>query len=72
MTAVLEDLRLTRKLTGDSGTYAHYVRKTGLTDAAVFGQEIEALCGFRWIPSRDPEKFPVCPTCQEIYDGLAE
>jgi hypothetical protein len=23
-----------------------------------------------WTPGRDPEKFPVCPTCKEIYDGL--
>ena len=21
-------------------------------------------------PGRDPKKFPVCPTCKEIYEGL--
>ena len=21
---------------------------------------------------RDPQKFPVCPLCQEIYDGLRD
>jgi len=31
-----------------------------------------ALCGKVWIPNRDPQKFPVCPECQEIYDSLPE
>jgi hypothetical protein len=29
-----------------------------------------ALCGKVWVPGRDPKKFPVCPVCKEIYDGL--
>jgi hypothetical protein len=24
-----------------------------------------------WVPSRDPERFPVCPECKEIWEGLA-
>ena len=31
---------------------------------------VVALCGKVWVPGRDPKKFPVCPVCQEIYDGL--
>ena len=31
-----------------------------------------ALCGKVWVPGRDPNKFPVCPTCKEIYEGLRE
>jgi hypothetical protein len=23
-----------------------------------------------WVPSRDPKRYPVCPTCKEIYEGL--
>ncbi|WP_309072770.1 DUF3039 domain-containing protein, partial [Arthrobacter sp.] len=23
-----------------------------------------------WTPGRDPEKFPVCPTCKEIYNSM--
>ena len=23
-----------------------------------------------WVPSRDPERFPVCPECQEIWESL--
>ena len=29
-----------------------------------------ALCGKVWVPGRDPQRFPVCPTCKEIYQGL--
>ena len=29
-----------------------------------------ALCGKTWVPSRDPERFPVCPECKEIWEGL--
>jgi len=43
-----------------------------MADAYVFGTELTALCGYRWIPSRDPEKLPVCPECQEIYETLPE
>ena len=31
-----------------------------------------ALCGKIWVPNRDPQKFPVCPICKEIYDGLRD
>ncbi|MGO9216750.1 MAG: DUF3039 domain-containing protein, partial [Streptosporangiaceae bacterium] len=23
-----------------------------------------------WVPSRDPKRFPVCPDCKRIYEGL--
>ena len=31
----------------------------------VTGEAITALCGKKWVPSRDPEKYPICPTCIE-------
>jgi hypothetical protein len=30
------------------------------------------LCGKKWVPSRDPKKFPVCPDCKRIYEGIPE
>ena len=39
---------------------------------SVTGDPVIALCGKVWVPGRDPEKFPVCPTCKEIYDGLRD
>ena len=55
---------------GDHERYSHYVRKNKIMQSAVFGSAVEALCGKVWVPSRDPEKFPVCPTCEEIYQKL--
>jgi len=27
---------------------------------------VVALCGKVWVPGRDPQKYPLCPTCKEI------
>jgi len=54
---------------GDHDRFAHYVRKSDLMKAYVEGESIIALCGKRWIPTRDPERFPVCPTCKEIREA---
>jgi hypothetical protein len=55
---------------GDHERYSHYVNKNKIVESAVMGNAVEALCGKVWVPSRDPQKFPVCPTCQEIYESL--
>lgn len=55
---------------GDHERFAHYAPKDKIVEAMVTGTPIRALCGKVWIPSRDPQKYPVCPTCKEIYDGL--
>ena len=34
------------------------------------GTPVVALCGKVWVPSRAPEKFPVCPECKEIWEDL--
>lgn len=34
-----------------------------LAEAAVEGLEVEALCGHRWVPVRDPRRFPICQAC---------
>jgi hypothetical protein len=55
---------------GDHERYSHYVRKEKIVESAVLGTPVIALCGKTWVPGRDPQKFPVCPTCKEIYEGL--
>lgn len=57
---------------GDGGhdRYSHYVKKEKIVESAVTGKPVRALCGKKWIPSRDPEKYPICPACKEIYEGL--
>jgi hypothetical protein len=55
---------------GDHERFSHYVRKEKIAEAAVMGTPVIALCGKVWVPTRDPKKFPVCPACKEIYEGL--
>ena len=55
---------------GDHERFAHYVQKNKIMESAVTGTPVIALCGKVWVPNRDPKKFPVCPLCKEIYDGL--
>ncbi len=73
-TAVLEreDTRTDPQLSepGDHERFSHYVRKEKIMESAMSGDPVVALCGKIWVPGRDPKKFPVCPTCKEIYEGL--
>ena len=55
---------------GDHERFSHYVQKEKILKSALSGKPVIALCGKVWLPGRDPEKFPVCPTCKEIYDKL--
>jgi len=55
---------------GDHDRFSHYVRKNRIMPSAVEGTPLEALCGKKWVPNRDPKKFPVCPECKEIYEQL--
>ncbi|MDD7465028.1 MAG: DUF3039 domain-containing protein [Actinomycetaceae bacterium] len=55
---------------GDHERYAHYVRKDRAMRSAVEGGPVVALCGKVWTPVRNPDRFPICPICKEIYDKL--
>lgn len=55
---------------GDHDRFAHYVRKNKIMASAVNGTPVIALCGKVWVPGRDPDKYPICPTCKHIYEGL--
>jgi Protein of unknown function (DUF3039) len=50
---------------GDHDRYAHYAKKDDVTRAYVTGEAITALCGKKWVPTRDPTRYPICPTCVE-------
>ncbi|MGH3415236.1 MAG: DUF3039 domain-containing protein [Actinocrinis sp.] len=53
---------------GDHERFSHYAEKEKITEAMVLGTPVTALCGKVWVPSRDPSRFPICPTCKEIYE----
>jgi hypothetical protein len=71
-TAVLEREQVEEQLQepGDHERFAHYVRKEKILESALSGEPVVALCGKVWVPGRDPNKFPVCPTCKEILESL--
>jgi hypothetical protein len=53
----------------DRDRFAHVVYpKSKLTEALVTGSPVTALCGKTWVPSRDPKRFPVCPSCREVVE----
>ena len=69
----LEELLRSEQLDeGDHDRYSHYVKKDNILASALSGKPVMALCGKVWTPGRDPEKFPVCPTCKEIYEKLRD
>jgi hypothetical protein len=55
---------------GDHERFSHYVPKDELTEAIVMGHPVIALCGKVWTPSRDPERFPICPECKDIWESF--
>jgi Protein of unknown function (DUF3039) len=57
---------------GDHEKFSHYVPKEKLMQAMVEGTPVRALCGKLWVPSRDPQRFPICPQCKEIHESLPE
>ncbi|MFN8050511.1 MAG: DUF3039 domain-containing protein [Acidimicrobiales bacterium] len=57
---------------------AHIVRRAGalgagalVTAAAEAGMEVEALCGYRWVPKgHAPDNLPACIRCVEVWQSL--
>jgi hypothetical protein len=68
--STLVEERLQPTDAGDHERFSHYVQKDKIVESAVTGAPVIALCGKVWVPNRDPQKFPVCPDCQAIFDGL--
>jgi hypothetical protein len=54
----------------DDNRMSHYVRREDILRSAVEGVPATALCGKKWFPNRDPEKYPVCPQCKELIGLL--
>lgn len=68
-TQTVQDERTEQQLDhGDHERFSHYVPKDKLTEAMVMGTPVIALCGKVWVPSRDPQRFPVCPECKDLWE----
>lgn len=44
--------------------------ENSVVEGMINGTPVRALCGKVWVPGRDPQKYPVCPTCKEIALGM--
>ncbi|MQA84690.1 MAG: DUF3039 domain-containing protein [Streptosporangiales bacterium] len=64
--------RLSHGDDGDHERFSHYVDKNKIVESAVTGTAVVALCGKVWVPSRDPQRYPICPACKEIWESLPE
>jgi hypothetical protein len=49
---------------------SHYARKEEIGRAAVDGGLVTALCGVKFAPVRDPQRFPVCQRCAQLFGQL--
>ncbi len=54
----------------DEEHFAHYADAAKVTEGYIMGTPVIALCGKVFIPSRNPERLRVCPSCQKIKDAL--
>jgi len=69
----LEELLRNEQLDeGDHDRFSHYVKKDDILKSALSGKPVKALCGKKWTPGRDPDKFPVCQTCKDIYEKMKD
>ena len=57
---------------GDQERFSHYVDKNEILESAISGKPVRALCGKVWVPTRDPDRFPVCPACKEVFASLPQ
>lgn len=55
---------------GDHDTFRHYVKKHDLERAILDGIPATALCGKKWLPTKDPDRYPTCPECKDIWASL--
>lgn len=55
---------------GSPDDHSHYALKEEVTRAAIEGGFITALCGVKFMPLRDPTRFPICQKCAELIKQL--
>lgn len=70
MSDVLDAPTLAPTDAGDHDRFKHYVPADQIADAIILGTPLTALCGKKWVPSADPERFPLCPACKQAWEEL--
>jgi hypothetical protein len=67
---LLEDTDVRTTDSDENEQFAHYAEKASVTEGYIMGTPVIALCGKIFVPSRNPERLRVCPSCKEIIDAL--
>ncbi|MFI5036321.1 MAG: DUF3039 domain-containing protein [Acidimicrobiales bacterium] len=44
--------------------------ENSVVEGMVNATPVRALCGKVWVPGRDPNRYPLCPTCREIATSM--
>jgi hypothetical protein len=70
MLDLLEDTDTRTTDSDEEEQFAHYAEKASVTEGYIMGTPVIALCGMKFVPSRDPLKLRVCPICKEIAEAV--
>ena len=54
----------------DEPDVAHIAPAADVNRAYVTGEAITALCGVVFVPTRDPNRYPVCEPCKAVLDQI--
>lgn len=66
--SLVTDPKLDDTGTGSPDDHAHYALKKEIARAAVEGGLITALCGVKFAPVRNPERYPTCQACAVLLE----
>lgn len=80
---VLESRSETQVDDGDHERFTHIVLEgytpddgefvpinNSVVEGMINATPVRALCGKVWVPGRDPQRYPVCPTCREVAEAM--
>lgn len=54
----------------DDAHLTHIVRKDDEARGYLLKEPVTALCGYTWVPERDPQKYPMCKPCVDVFNHL--
>lgn len=70
-TLVRPDTTTDESTGSDTPKFFHYVKKEKITESAVTGTHVVALCGEVFPVTRSAKPgSPVCPDCKRVYDMM--
>jgi Protein of unknown function (DUF3039) len=52
--------------------FAHYVSSSSVLEATIYGTPTVALCGWVFVPRRDPQRYKVCPLCSGVLEQVED